>query len=70
MKTSLFTPNELKEYYNSGKTAFCTRTALWQLNYSVNAGYYFTKHYTFTSPFCKRGTFYAMTTASANAYIK
>jgi len=69
LKRTLFTPQELKEYYDAGKTSFCTRFAVQELHYSVNAGYSFTKIYTFSSPFCKRGTFFAMTTASANKYI-
>ena len=69
LKTTLFTPTELKEYYNEGKTSFCTRFAVQELHYSVNAGYSFIKVYTFSSPFCKRGTFFAMTIAGANKYI-
>lgn len=70
LKTTLFTPTELSEYNRDGKTMFFTRFALQQLNYSPNSGYSFIKVMTLSSPFCKRGTFFAMTPDTANAYIK
>lgn len=69
LKANQFSITELKNYYFNNETLFFTCNAVQQLNYSENAGYYFTKIAS-VKDFCPRGRYHAMQPENAKQFIK
>ena len=63
------TQEELKNFYQQDKTMIWQYKTLYQICYSLNAGYYFTKVTRKNNNVTKRGRFMAMATKQAHEYL-
>lgn len=64
-----FTIDELKRYWSDNRICFFTKTHLWQLHYTHNTGYSFTRVMAIYDKAMTRGRFVAVTPELANKII-